>query len=303
MNKSVSSVTEAELLVVFATHNGASWIEQVLASYATQDTAEFNWALVVVDNASTDMTRAILDNWLDRLPMIVLEEPRAGKNIALNSAIEATDNSICDFVFTDDDAVPAPDFIVRWKEALVARPCDTLFGGSVVPSFDGVNDTVPRRYKAWYGEIYARNCRASGPIVPEEIFGPNMAISGGLIRRGFRFNESIGPTSADADYPMGSETEFCVRVAREGGAKAWFASAPHVRHIIRQNQTNEAFILARAFRHGRGLALIHGTARRSLAGHLKARARYALLLLLARLGHVPARWSAAWHRGFEAGMD
>lgn len=302
-HRSAQLVSAAELIVVLATHNGADWIEAVLAGYARQENAEIRWALVVVDNASTDATRDLLKEWLDRLPLVILEEPRAGKNVSLNRALRLIDNAVCDFIFTDDDAVPAPDFILRWTEALTAHPGHALFGGSVVPDFDGVDDTVARRYAPWHAEIYARNCRASGPIAPEEIFGPNMAISGELIRRGFRFDERIGPSSSDAAYPMGSETEFCVRVAREAPAESWFASAPSVRHIIRQNQTREAFVLARAFRHGRGFALMHGPARRGLVAAMKARLRFAVLLMLARFGHVPARWNAAWHRGFESGMS
>lgn len=295
-------LNDAELLVVFATHNGAGWIEQVLAGYAQQERADFSWSLVVVDNASTDATCAILERWQTRLPLVVLSEPRPGKNVALNCALEAIANPACDFIFTDDDAVPAPDFLLRWREALVARRGAGLFGGSVVPGFDGVDDAVPRRYAQWYGEIYASNSRAAGRIAPESIFGPNMAVSGALIRRGFRFDEAIGPSSADAAYPMGSETEFCVRVAREAGSEAWFANGPQVRHIVRPNQTREAFILARAFRHGRGFALMHGPAQRGMAARLKAGARLVVLWSLARAGHVPSRWNAAWQRGFEAGM-
>lgn len=289
--------------MVFATHNGMGRIERVLEGYARQQGAEFPWALVVVDNASTDFTLDILRRHQGRLPLVLLHEPRPGKNVALNRALAAIANPRCDFVFTDDDAVPAPDFIIRWKEALEARSGPALFGGSVVPDLDGVDDAMPRRYEPWHGEIYARKCRNSGPIAPEVIFGPNMAVSGELIRQGFRFDEKIGPSSVDAAYPMGSETEFCVRVARDSGAATWFASKPQVRHIVRPNQASEAFILARAFRHGRGFAQMHGFIQRGPRAILKARTRVALLALLGWLGHVPARWNAAWHRGFEAGID
>jgi glycosyltransferase involved in cell wall biosynthesis len=303
MRRSDELLADAELIVILATHNGASWLEQVLTGYASQQGVEFRWALVVVDNNSTDGTRAILEDWAKRLPLVLMGELRPGKNVALNRALTLIDNPACDFVFTDDDAVPAPDFIIHWKKALARLPGNSLFGGTVIPGFEGVDDTVPNRYAAWHGEIYASNCRASGPIIPEEIFGPNMAVSGALIRRGFRFDENIGPSSADAAYPMGSETEFCVRVAREAGAQAWFVSAPQVRHIVRKNQTQETFILARSFRHGRGFALMHGPQRGSVSAIIKARARAALLAIPACLGHTPARWNAAWHRGFAAGMD
>ena len=80
-----------------------------------------------------------------------------------------------------------------------------------------------------------------------------MAVRSSVFENGFRFNENIGPNGSDPDYPMGSETEFCCRVA-QSGVKAWFAKEPRVQHIVRSNQLTSSYWAKRAYRHGRGVA-------------------------------------------------
>ena len=290
----------AQLLVVFATHNGAGWIGRTLEGYAGQRAA-VPWALVVIDNASTDETAAILARYRDRLPLIALSEPRPGKNVALNTALAAIRDVACDFVFTDDDAVPEPDFVAQWADTLARRSDYGLFGGPVMPTFDGIDDTVARRYGLFHAEIYALNDRPEGAIEPRHIFGPNMAVAGALIRAGYRFDENIGPSSADSSYPMGSETEFCVRVAERSGAGAWFATGPRVRHIVRSNQATERFVLQRAFRHGRGFAQMQVGGADGAWARTKSAVRLKLLQIAGLTGSTHARWNAAWLKGYRAG--
>lgn len=292
----------AQLVVILATHNGGKWIERVLAGYQHQQGVDFPWALLVIDNASTDETPAILDRFLPLLPLVVITEPRPGKNAALNRGLAAIDNARCDYVFTDDDAVPDPGLLAAWRKVFAQRADYGLFGGTVVPCFDGVDQTVPQRYAKWHQEIYACNLRSEGAIPPGAIFGPNMGVAGHILRAGFRFNEGIGPKSSDAMYAMGSETEFCVRVAREAKVRCWFTPEPRASHIVRPNQATEDFILARAYRHGRGCAIKDGPVRKSWRGVIKERLLIARFAVTGLLGSAEARWNAAWHRGFMAGL-
>lgn len=293
----------AQLIVMLATHNGAGWIGRVLEGYRQQRGVDFPWALLVVDNASTDETPQILAGFAGTLPLVIVDEPRPGKNRALNRGLElAAPAPGCDYIFTDDDAVPSPGFLAAWKQALAACPDHGLFGGTVVPSFAGIDQTVSQQYARWYPEIYAANHMPEGEIAPGAIFGPNMAVSGDLVRAGFRFNEAIGPSSSDAAYPMGSETEFCVRVAREAGLRCWFAPGPSVEHIVRPNQATEAFILGRAFRHGRGCATKEGPVASGFARALKSRLLIARFAVTGLFGGAEARWNGAWHRGFRTGL-
>ena len=108
------------LTVIMATRNGASTLPRVLEAYRGLTAPPQGWRLLVVDNGSTDPTRAILDSHAARLPMCCLHEARPGKNVALNRALahalerDEPDGGL--FVFTDDDATPAPDWLLRLAE-------------------------------------------------------------------------------------------------------------------------------------------------------------------------------------------
>jgi len=207
--------------------------------------------MVIVDNASTDATPAILESFQRILPLEFMLEPVAGKNRALNRALPAVEGRLV--VITDDDAIPSPSFLTAWTKYLDFDSDFGLFGGSVVPLFD----VKPPRWlvasKLNFSMMFAERDLAEGPIDAGAIYGPNMAVSKTIFDRGIRFDERIGPNALDSDYLMGGETELCVRAA-QSGVKCWFAKEPLVHHIVEANQLKLKTWARRAYRTGRGRA-------------------------------------------------
>ena len=243
-----------EMTVAFATRNGAHVLRRTLDGYQALGDQNFGWKLIVVDNGSTDATREILASYEDKLPLAVLEQHAPGKNKALNTALGALEG---DFViFTDDDAIPQRGFLGYWRETLEEKGDYDIFGGTILPLFEA---TVPEwmlKSEAKFSELFAVRKLETGPVAAADIFGPNMAVRRRVLDRGLRFRDSFGPNSQDKYYPMGSETEFCVR-ASKAGYKTWFSSRPTVLHIIREHQLKPEFWAARAYRLGRGTAQLH----------------------------------------------
>ena len=207
-------IASTRIWVILATYNGSKTLPAVLAGYQATKMPIRPWGLVIVDNGSSDDTEAVLNSFQSSLPLIVLQEPIAGKNRALNRALDFVGQEAELYVFTDDDAVPHPDFLVEWEHVLTGQLGYELFGAVVEPSFSEPPPKWLSKYKHHFAEIYAENNRLEGEIVPSDIFGPNMAVRLTVLQRGHRFNEMIGPSSSQANYPMGSETEFCSRVAK-----------------------------------------------------------------------------------------
>jgi hypothetical protein len=106
-----------------------------------------------------------------------------------------------------------------------------------------------------FARMFAERDLPEGAVAPEDIYGTNMAVRAAVFERGFRFAENIGPNRGDPHYPMGSEVEFCRRVARSG-VSSWFAREPQVQHIVRPDQYTETAWAERAYRCGRGRAHI-----------------------------------------------
>jgi glycosyltransferase involved in cell wall biosynthesis len=236
------------LTVLIATHNGQRTLPKVLAAYQDLRSPKQGWRMVIVDNASTDETHAILAAHTAALPLSVITTPHRGKNRALNLALERAGITSL-MIFTDDDIIPDAGWLVALSEAADRQPGADIFGGSIVPDWPAnrpawIDRLVP--LGATYGLTDAH--RAEGHALPTEIWGGNMAVRGELFRAGHRFSESVGP--AAGQYIMGSEVEFTCRLAA-AGHRCWFVPQAVVAHIIRQEQLARDWIIQRAYRLGR----------------------------------------------------
>lgn len=238
------------LSVVMATCNGASTLPKVLAAYSRLKPPGQDWNLIVVNDGSTDGTDQILAGFAASLPLTVIRQQRSGKNAALNAALDvALANPACQLlVFTDDDATPEADWLLKLAACARAQTDYAIFGGAIhadwaVPPPDWVLNNVP------LGITYAVTTAPSGPVFAGLVWGANMAVRRAVFDAGHRFNARIGP-SAGA-YAMGSETEFNRRVSA-AGFKSWFCAEARIGHFIRASQLEPAFILQRAYKFGRG---------------------------------------------------
>jgi L-malate glycosyltransferase len=290
------------LTVALATHNGAPTLPRVLDGYLRATPPGCDWRLVIVDNASTDDTAAVIARYRDRLPIVFLTESRRGKNRALNAAIPSFTGSLV--VLTDDDAIPAPDFLLRWSEAADSHPGYAMFGGAVRPAWP---DAPP----SWLLSSTVEMTSAfsitpdipAGEIEPEMIFGPNMAIRRDVFANGLNFDESIGPNGRS--YAMGSETFLTLRIAQLGH-RAWFLPDIVVEHIIRPRQLTPEWLRQRALNFGRGLyrhsqlkhetdqaPRLFGIPRWMIRRRLERDLRAHLQLASSMLGRDPARIAGA----------
>ena len=77
-----------------------------------------------------------------------------------------------------------------------------------------------------------------------------MAVRAEFFDRGERFATSIGPTRSRW-YPMGSETEFVLRLQRQG-VKACHVPKAVVCHCVPREHLRPLWLLGRAVRAGRG---------------------------------------------------
>jgi glycosyltransferase involved in cell wall biosynthesis len=237
------------LTIAIATHNGASTLPHVLEGYALAAAPPSGWQLLLLDNASTDGTPELAKRFAAHLPLVYLREARRGKNVALNAGIPRFAGDLV--VFSDDDAVPSPDFLVRWSQVAPKYPGYTMFGGSIRPLWSCPPPPWVAGFGATVSIVYAITAaeQAEGPIQSDLIWGPNMAVRREVFDRGFRFDEGMGPQGRT--YPMGGETSFTLRLS-QAGYKGWFLPDIVVNHIIRPRQLEREWVRQRAFNFGRG---------------------------------------------------
>lgn len=240
------------LTVIMATHNGSRLLPRVLDSYLRLHAPRGGWKLVVIDNGSTDGTAGIVRAYLDRLPLTLLSEGKPGKNAALNTGLAALEGDLA--VFTDDDAIPEPDWLEQFRTAADERLGFNVFGGTILPSWERPPPDWVLAHVPLGPAFTLLDLPSEGPADAHGVFGPNMAMRASVLEKGLRFDEDIGPKGKD--YPMGSETEFLMRAAK-AGHKTWFCKYAKVGHIIRPHQVEEAWLAGRARRFGRGQYRLH----------------------------------------------
>jgi glycosyltransferase involved in cell wall biosynthesis len=236
------------LTVLFATYNGSGTLPVVLEAYRQLQKPVGGWKVVVVDNGSTDNSRAIVESFAGKLPLTYALELRRGKSAALNTGLQFLEGDLV--VITDDDAVPHPDWLVEMRKVADAHPEFAIFGGAVLPRWE----LPPEPWIfAWVplGVTYALTDAAwdEGPISPRKVFGPNSAYRQAVFAAGFNFDPAVGPKGNN--YPMGNEHEFNLRLIK-AGYTAWHAKGAIVEHLIRASQMDRDWVLRRAVRSGRG---------------------------------------------------
>ena len=265
-----------DVSVIIATRNRATMLEQTLESLANQKSTGLQWEVIVVDNGSEDSTAAVLCRAGSRLPLVALDEPRLGKNVALNRAVPLAQGRL--LAFTDDDITADGDWLAELHRASLRWPEDSIFGGRIEPLLPEQTPGWMRppgfRYSALSFSYYAP--RDDEGLTHWSPYGPNLAIRREVFDK-YRYCEQIGP--AGSSYAMGSETELLVRLARQGYRYVYVPSA-FVGHHVAPRQTTRKWLYPRAYAFGRGVARIspvEGQRRlagvplyvwRGLAGHL-----------------------------------
>ncbi|MDQ4624559.1 glycosyltransferase [Janthinobacterium lividum] len=242
------------LTVLMATYNGAGTLPQVLRAYMGLRAPVGGWRLVIADNGSTDATARVIAAFRGRLPLSYIYVARRGRSPALNGAVEYALRQGGDggelFVFGDDDAMPASDWLCRLQDSARSHPGYALFGGAIVPAWrEQPEDWLLRLTPVgltW--GITSPDLRDS-PVYPGLVWGANMAIRRRIFEAGARYDESIGPQGAN--YAMGSETRLNLEM-HAAGNPSWFCPQARVAHIIRVPQVQRAWILRRAMLFGRG---------------------------------------------------
>ena len=132
--------------VIVCTYNRSRTLRETLDHLRTQEADGFDVEVVVVDNHSTDDTKAAVASceaaFGGRLRYVF--EPRQGKPYALNTGVARARGDV--LAFTDDDTEPEADWLRRLHAAFLASRADCVYG-KVLPRWLGEPPT-------WLGSYF-----------------------------------------------------------------------------------------------------------------------------------------------------
>lgn len=203
------SADRFDLSVVVSTYNRAADLRRMLDALARNPTeADVRWELLVADNASSDGTAAVLQDFAATAPMAVvcLYEPRRGKAYGLNQALALARGEIIAFI--DDDILVANDWVATVVAYFRQHPAAQCVGGRV-ELHDPLDApvTVKRSLQGTRTELAS----FSPDNIP--IIGCNMAFRAACLRGLGPFDANLGPGS-----PIGvaEDLDILYRVVRTG---------------------------------------------------------------------------------------
>jgi GT2 family glycosyltransferase len=135
-----------DVSIVIPTHNRAESLRRLLETMLSQAVQDIRYEVLVVDNNSSDATRAIVEECAAADSRVkYFMEPRPGVSHARNTGIANASAPIIAFV--DDDVEARVDWLMSLKRAFDEHPDADCVGGRVRPVW-----TTPR--PAWLTEAH-----------------------------------------------------------------------------------------------------------------------------------------------------
>jgi GT2 family glycosyltransferase len=226
--REVFECSAAELLpqtprvsVVVCSYNGGATLEQCLRSLSALDYPDYE--VIVVDDGSTDDTRAILARFPD---VRAIHQPNQGLSVARNVGLKAATGSV--IAYTDSDCFADPNWLTHLVHAFAHTDAAAVGGPNLTPE-DG----------------RLAGCVAAAPGQPthvlesdqvaEHIPGCNMA---------FRREALLAVNGFDPIYrKAGDDVDLCWRLQQAG---YWITFAPGAFVWHHRRQTPRAYLRQQA---------------------------------------------------------
>lgn len=207
---------EMHITVVIPCFNAAGTLGSLLEGLHAQTLPRSRWDVVVVDDGSTDNTRAEALRFKD---VRVLEQGSGGVGAARNAGARAATGDIV--LFLDADLEAAPDLLERHLECHERYPDVAAVGGAVAPLF-------PLRMFTWLMADHLSswfNAHPAAAMPPRPEYLPSLNFS---VKRRRVFTDS-GVYWPEGLPHTGEDVLFCLELRRHD-LPLTFCPAALVRH-------------------------------------------------------------------------
>lgn len=197
-------VNGMRLDVIIPTHNRAALLPRALDSVLTAERPDgLTVRVTVVDNRSTDDTRAVVQSFMTRFGDFVQYhyEAAPGRSHALNAGIAATNGDLVGMI--DDDEEVDRTWL-RTIAAAFADPATDFIGGPYLPRWGSERpDWLGTAYRSAIGWAEAGDTiRQYGPECDAMLMGGNAVIRRPVLER-------VGPYSTDLGRTPGGRLLSC----------------------------------------------------------------------------------------------
>jgi glucosyl-dolichyl phosphate glucuronosyltransferase len=242
-----TAVGAVDVSVIICTYNRADMLRDSLSSWRDVELGERQVEVIVVDNASTDATRATVDGF-GATPdgfLRYVYEPRSGLSHARNRGIVEARGEIIAFV--DDDVY----FDRRWlrtvAETFAGNPDVDCVGGNSIPVFEAERPAwLADPLLTYYGSTLSGD-QDRWMRFPEHPFGVNMAFRRSVFERVGAFRTDLGRKKDS--LLSNEERELFYRVGA-ADLRVYYVASAIIYHRVPAVRLDPAWLLRRAYWQG-----------------------------------------------------
>lgn len=246
MKKATNS--EPLVTVIVCTHNRRELLTGCLAALTRQDAPPERFAVLVVDNASTDGTQELVAEVARTASyaLNLVEEPALGLSRARNTGAMACKSPWLAYV--DDDAMPLSGWISAILAFIDAHSKPGVFGGPHLPFYI---TPPPRWLPGDLGRFWQGDRVIALPWQRCTLIGCNFITHRAVFEAVGGFDPNLGVYGQEVRY--GEETMF-YRKALELGFPVHYTPAPVVEHLVRPEKYRLGWHAASLVELGKSLA-------------------------------------------------
>ncbi|MGB7086882.1 MAG: hormogonium polysaccharide biosynthesis glycosyltransferase HpsE [Phormidesmis sp.] len=236
-----------DFTVAIPTYNGAQRLPQLLENLRSQTgTDQFSWAVLVVDNNSTDDTAEVVRRcqaeWSETSPS--LHYAFAQQQGAAFARVKAMEVAQSDWVgFLDDDVIPDPDWIASAYAFSQSHPHVGAYGGQIHGAFE---IDPPQNFNRIQSFLAIRE-RGSTPhrYDPDTL---NLPPSAAWVVRKQAWEENVPDRPklggrANGSMVQGDDYEPLLYM-HKAGWEIWYNPAMHVAHQIPKKRLERGYLTA-----------------------------------------------------------
>jgi glucosyl-dolichyl phosphate glucuronosyltransferase len=282
--------------IIISSSNRATSLEKTLRAFGEVFIpAGWDAELIVVDNASKDCTASMVQAArIKNFRVRYLYEGRVGKSNALNTGLAAALGEV--LLFTDDDVVPARDWLEKIATPLLNREYEGVIG-KIQLAENLLRPWMELDHKRALA-AFAGNCQ---PVT--ELIGANMGLHRSVFQRIPGFDPELGPGASG----FGEETLLSWQMDK-AGLRLGLVSAAVIVHHPDGSRLSRAEWLKGARKRGCSLAYIlyhweHGELKRPLVRHYYLSAKLFFRRLLQPPPPLDAEGCPPWEMSYVAEIE
>lgn len=253
--------------ICICTYNRCVQLDKTLASLvASKESLIQGDEILVIDNNSSDTTRAVALKYASQLPIRYLFEASQGLSAARNKALQEFVSEV--IIFFDDDVTLSAACLGAYRTAISRYPDYDFFGGrirvewlTVAPLWLKSDDLVLLNglfgiYAPADGDLQL-NTNTLGP------YGANFALRRNTVDQLGLFDTDLGVRGSS--IARGEETEY-FRRANNAGLAGMYLAAAEVGHRFQVERLTMAYLYRYGIEKGRAEVLLNqATSKRWLA--------------------------------------